>query len=133
CLKVLEALCDFDKLGSQPLWGNVVLAKNTQRGTDLALIKVEFVFELCNHLLLRFRKVGSLSDECSQLFRGDADVDSRARNTAANRDPTSIRFNLLSIDIRIQPERLDPEGCNEAQMVLHDGRDTPSLLPRHCT
>src|SRR5262245_65811921 len=27
--KGLEALCDFDKLGSQPLGGNVVLIKNT--------------------------------------------------------------------------------------------------------
>ena len=44
CLEVLEALGDFDELGSQPLWGNVILAKNAQRGADLALIEVEFAF-----------------------------------------------------------------------------------------
>jgi hypothetical protein len=34
CLKVSEALCDFDKLRSQPFQGNVVLAKNTSRGAQ---------------------------------------------------------------------------------------------------
>ena len=45
CLKVLEALCDFDKLCSQALRGNVILAKNAQRGTHLAFIEIQFFLE----------------------------------------------------------------------------------------
>src|SRR5215472_7938052 len=37
--KAFEALCDFDKLSSQPLRGNVILAKNTQRRAHLAFIE----------------------------------------------------------------------------------------------
>ena len=45
CLKVLEALCDFDKLCSQALLGNVILAKNAQCGTHLTFIEVQFFLE----------------------------------------------------------------------------------------
>src|SRR5436190_531162 len=45
CLKVPETLRDLDKLGSQPLWGDVVLAKNTQRGAHLAFVEVKFFLE----------------------------------------------------------------------------------------
>jgi hypothetical protein len=40
-----EALCDLDKLGRQPLRGNVILAKNTQRGAHLPFIEVQFFLE----------------------------------------------------------------------------------------
>jgi hypothetical protein len=43
--KRLEALGDFDKLGSQPLRGNVVLTNDTQRGTHLTLVEVQFLLK----------------------------------------------------------------------------------------
>src|SRR6266852_3891280 len=48
CPKILEALCDFDKLRSQALRGNVILAENGKRGVNLTLVEVELAFKLCN-------------------------------------------------------------------------------------
>jgi hypothetical protein len=43
--KRFEVLGYFDELGSQPLRANVVLANNTQRGSHLAFIEVQFFLE----------------------------------------------------------------------------------------
>src|SRR5262249_43398994 len=98
CLKVLEALCDFDKLCSQALRGNVILAKNTQRGTHLAFIEVQFFLEEDDIISLLsgqvLQRAFGIANKLIHLSLWDADDNRGASDTAANSDAAGIRPDL---------------------------------------
>src|SRR6516225_9521319 len=54
---------------------------------------------MSNQLLLRFRKVGALLDKCGELLWTDANVDCRATDIAAYRDPACVCLNLSTSEL----------------------------------
>src|SRR5262249_36593654 len=118
------ALGDFDKLSRQPLRGNVVLAKNTQRCTQLTFIEVQFFLEQSDILSLLsgqvLQRAFRIANKLIHFLLWDADNNRRASDTAANRDATSIRPDL-SVRSGNRREEAHTQYCNEAQMLLHGG------------
>src|SRR5262249_49505785 len=118
-----EALCNFDKLGSQPLRGNVVLIKNTQRGAHLTYIEVQFFLEESDILsLLRgqfFQRTFRIANKFIDLLLRDADDNCRASDTAADSDAAGICPDLLSIGSGNRGEEAHAYCCNGGQIPLH--------------
>ena len=122
CLKVLEALCDFDKLGSQSLLRNVILAENGKRGTHLASIKVQLFLEQDDVISLLsgqfFQRAFRIANKFIHLLLWDADDKRGTSDTAPNSDASGIRPDL-SIGSGNRRKEAHAQCCNKRRIPFH--------------
>src|SRR5262249_54395247 len=129
--KGFEVLCDFDKLGSQPLRGNVLLTDDTQSGTHLTLVEVQFLLKqndvlslLCGEFLQRAFRI---ANKLVNLFLWNADNNRRASDTAADSNAAGIRPDLSKDSGNRREEETHAQCCDKEQMPLHGGGSPPPV------